>query len=129
MPLYDGQHTLLKLIQLNSLSMKNNTRLFIVSNRLPVTIVDDGDGIKVNTSAGGLVTAMNSFLQGQQQEFAETFWVGVPGCNPPVWEKAVCLTQQAPYTYLPVFIFKDQYDKYYNGLSNSLLWPLFHYFP
>jgi trehalose 6-phosphate synthase/phosphatase len=109
--------------------MKNNARLFIVSNRLPVTVIDEGDGVKVRTSAGGLVTAVNSFLQGEHQEFAETFWVGVPGCHPPVWEQAIRLTPQAPYTYLPVFIYKDQYDKYYNGLSNSLLWPLFHYFP
>src|SRR5688572_8789742 len=105
--------------------MKSNSRLFIVSNRLPITIINQEDDIKVKTSAGGLVTAVNSFLQAGQQEFSETFWVGVPGCNPPVWEKAGRLTQQTPYTYLPVFIFKEQYDKYYNGLSNSLLWPLF----
>ena len=30
---------------------------------------------------------------------------------------------------MPVFPGKEQYEDYYNGFSNSTLWPLFHYFP
>jgi trehalose 6-phosphate synthase/phosphatase len=26
-------------------------------------------------------------------------------------------------------IYKEQYENYYNGFSNCVLWPLFHYFP
>jgi trehalose 6-phosphate synthase/phosphatase len=33
------------------------------------------------------------------------------------------------YSYQPVFINKKNYDAYYNGLANSTIWPLFHYFP
>jgi trehalose 6-phosphate synthase len=27
----------------------------------------------------------------------------------------------------PVYLSDDLADKYYNGFSNSILWPLFHY--
>jgi trehalose 6-phosphate synthase/phosphatase len=29
----------------------------------------------------------------------------------------------------PIFPDKNQYEDYYNGFSNSTLWPIFHYFP
>ncbi len=32
------------------------------------------------------------------------------------------------FSILPVFVEKELYDNYYNGFSNSVLWPLFHYF-
>ena len=109
--------------------MKNQNRLFIVSNRLPMTITTDGDEVTVRASAGGLITAMESYLKTDASAFKETHWVGYAGCNPPVWEKAMRSLDKPAFNYLPVFIFKDQYDKYYNGFSNSVIWPLFHYFP
>ncbi len=30
---------------------------------------------------------------------------------------------------MPVFLEDDLVDKYYNGFSNDILWPLFHYVP
>ena len=33
------------------------------------------------------------------------------------------------FTIVPIFPDKDVYNDYYNGFSNSTLWPLFHYFP
>lgn len=30
---------------------------------------------------------------------------------------------------MPVFVPDDLADKHYNGFSNSILWPLFHYHP
>ena len=41
-------------------------------------------------------------------------------------KKAVSATE---FEYLPVFVNHHVYDLYYNGLSNSVIWPLFHYFP
>lgn len=108
--------------------MKNNSRLFIVSNRLPVTISKVEDKVQVKQSAGGLVTAMNSYLS-RDNDFSETFWVGVPGCGPATWEEATRKLPASKYSYLPVLIYKDQYENYYNGFSNSVVWPLFHYFP
>jgi trehalose 6-phosphate synthase/phosphatase len=104
-------------------------RLFIVSNRLPVQICGDESDVMVKPSSGGLVTAINSYLKLGKKDFSETFWVGVPGCTPATWKEAMRQLPSDHFTYVPVLVYKDQYDKYYNGFSNSVLWPLFHYFP
>ncbi|HEV7331492.1 MAG TPA: bifunctional alpha,alpha-trehalose-phosphate synthase (UDP-forming)/trehalose-phosphatase [Flavisolibacter sp.] len=110
--------------------MKKNSRLFIVSNRLPVTVRQGQSGdVEIKTSSGGLITAMDSFLQADNSGYSETYWVGVPGCNPSAWEEASRKLDASLYTYLPVLLYKEQYENYYNGFSNSVVWPLFHYFP
>ncbi len=109
--------------------MLNDKRLFIVSNRLPVNITGEDETAEVQLSSGGLVTAINSYLQNGKNEFSETFWTGVPGCNKATWQKAVRQLPHSNYTYVPVFFYREQYEKYYNGFSNSVIWPLFHYFP
>ncbi|RYZ29461.1 MAG: bifunctional alpha,alpha-trehalose-phosphate synthase (UDP-forming)/trehalose-phosphatase [Chitinophagaceae bacterium] len=106
-----------------------NSRLFIVSNRLPMTITCEEDNVNVRPSAGGLITAMDSYLKTDSSVFEETYWVGYAGCTPLVWEKAIRSATKSNFTYLPVFIHDEQYEKYYNGFSNSVVWPLFHYFP
>ena len=101
-------------------------RLFIVSNRLPVTVNETG----FQQASGGLITAVQSYLDSQStKEFEQVFWAGVPGCNIVTWISALKHHPQASFTYLPVFAPEPEYEDYYNGLSNSLLWPLFHYFP
>jgi trehalose 6-phosphate synthase/phosphatase len=107
----------------------NNKRLFIVANRLPICVTGEKENARIQPNSGGLVSAMNSYLHSSESQFSETFWIGVPGCTPTTWREAANHFQKSPFTYLPVMVYKDQYDKYYNGFSNSVLWPLFHYFP
>jgi trehalose 6-phosphate synthase/phosphatase len=109
--------------------MQNQKRLFIVSNRLPISVTNTENDVQVKQSAGGLITAMDSYLSMDDTSYAETFWVGFTGSSPTVWDKASRLIDKTNYTYLPVFIYNEQYEKYYNGFSNSVVWPLFHYFP
>jgi trehalose 6-phosphate synthase/phosphatase len=106
-------------------------RLFIISNRLPVNIEVDNDVVNVQPSSGGLVSAISSYLKaaGAQDTFSDIFWVGVPGCAASVWQTAADRIPPGDYHYLPVFINKKIYEDYYSGFSNSVLWPLFHYFP
>lgn len=106
-------------------------RLFIISNRLPVTVNVNKEEITVNTSSGGLISAITSYLNNSsmEREFTTTFWVGMAGCGTGVWEKATTKIPKDNFTYLPVFINKKCYEQYYNGFSNSVIWPLFHYFP
>jgi trehalose 6-phosphate synthase/phosphatase len=106
-----------------------NKRLFIVSNRLPVCIEGEGETAKISPASGGLVSAINSYLHQVPNQFAEIFWAGVPGCSASTWNVAVNHIREAPFNYVPVMVYKEQYEKYYNGFSNSVLWPLFHYFP
>ncbi len=101
-------------------------RLFIVSNRLPITI-DEASGVQV--ASGGLITAMNSYLEKENKAYTQVFWAGVPGCANATWSGAVEKIEKTGFTYLPVFVNSKEYDGYYNGFSNSVLWPLFHYFP
>lgn len=105
-------------------------RLFIISNRLPINIEQSADKIQVNASSGGLITAISGYLKNaEENNFTENYWVGVPSCSASVWAKAEDNIQSNEYNYLPVFINKKPYEQYYNGFSNSVIWPLFHYFP
>lgn len=106
----------------------SDKRLFIVSNRLPITVVEEGDEVQVKASSGGLITAIDSYLHNSQNQFSEILWAGVPGCSSATW-KTLQNLPPSNYTYLPVLLNKEEYEKYYNGFSNSVLWPLFHYFP
>lgn len=107
----------------------NDKRLFIISNRLPITISGEGDQAQINPSTGGLVTAINSYVTNGKHDYAEIYWAGVPGCSQDTWNLANRKIKNSSYKYLPVIVEKQSYEKYYNGFSNSSLWPLFHYFP
>jgi trehalose 6-phosphate synthase/phosphatase len=103
-------------------------RLFIVSNRLPLTIEDEKG---IQPVSGGLVSSLGSYLQQKDKEdsFAEIYWAGVPGCQVNTWFEHSKNITQGTFTYLPVFVPRSEYEDYYNGLSNAVIWPLFHYFP
>lgn len=106
-----------------------NKRLFIVSNRLPINITEENESVKVNPSSGGLISAISSYLNHSSHSFHEVYWAGMPGCSAATWHEASQHLPEGMYQFLPVMTYKDQYEKYYNGFSNSVLWPLFHYFP
>ncbi len=109
--------------------MKN--RLIIISNRLPLTIEQNGNGYKLKPSSGGLVSAISSYLQKNGKDnVSEQIWVGYPGCDETLWNNAEWPEHtNANHNFLPVFIDDGTYQHYYDGFSNSLIWPLFHYFP
>lgn len=80
---------------------------------------------KFTLTSGGLVAALASV----QHELNFT-WVGWPGCEVPLEEQtAVGQSLLAENSCHPVFLSKDLASKYYNGFSNGVLWPLFHYVP
>lgn len=109
-------------------------RLIIVSNRLPFSFEKTGDEIVVRQSSGGLVSAIKSYLDHQKEmptsEFSRQIWVGTLDVTEEEWkrinEKGII---DYEYGIEPIFTDKKIYDDYYNGFSNSTLWPLFHYFP
>lgn len=107
----------------------NTRRLFIIANRLPICVTSENDEVSIKVASGGLASAISSYLHNGESRFSEVFWAGMPGCSPAVWNEAANHLEGSPYTYLPVMVYKEQYEKYYNGFSNSALWPLFHYFP
>jgi trehalose 6-phosphate synthase/phosphatase len=108
-------------------------RIVIVSNRLPFTVVQDGEGIHFSESVGGLATGLRTLLtsaQGFLSEPSEYVWVGWPGSSireeicDQVKSKAL-----AEYNCCPVFLSEQDLEHFYQGFCNKTIWPLFHYFP
>jgi trehalose 6-phosphate synthase/phosphatase len=109
------------------------SRLIIVSNRLPFTVESSGGNYNLRQSSGGLVSALKSFLDKQNPgtaKFKDYIWVGSVDFSPHTWKKVKDQTPKGTNLKVePIYIDREVYDNYYNGFSNSTLWPLFHYFP
>lgn len=103
-------------------------RIIMVSNRLPLILKRTENGrIKVGKGAGGLVTAMAPVLKNRKG-----IWIGWPGY---VLEEDVdgqmepSIQSALPgYTVKSVMLAVEDLKNYYEGFSNSVLWPLFHDF-
>lgn len=100
----------------------------VVSNRLPVTIKKDVSapgGYVFGHSSGGLVSS----LRGAKSKMDFT-WIGWPGISvPPSSVPYIEATLEKNYQCRPVWIPDELAERHYNGFSNSILWPLFHYHP
>jgi trehalose 6-phosphate synthase/phosphatase len=109
------------------------SRLIIISNRLPFSIERNENGIAIRQSSGGLVSAIKSYFDRpdmQTGDFTEKLWVGSMDVEEPEWNEAVKENGlPAAFGIEPIFPDNATYEQYYNGFSNSTLWPLFHYFP
>ena len=100
--------------------------LIVVSNRLPITINKDANGeYHFKMSSGGLVSA----LSGCKKSMSFT-WIGWPGFFiPPKDREIVDKRLMEEYSCQAVYLDDETADRHYNGFSNSILWPLFHYHP
>ncbi len=109
-------------------------RLFIISNRLPFSMDrNEGGQLSLRQSSGGLVSAIKSYFERgniRGDEITEKIWMGVADFSEGDWESATVAAHaaQLDFTMVPLFVDKTLYKDYYNGFSNSVLWPLFHYF-
>ncbi len=96
----------------------------IISNRLPVTVATKGGKLRITRSGGGLATGLDSLDTG-----AERHWVGWAGLHVEEEEKRQNIRARLGKQSLhPVFLRPDHIQDYYEGYSNSTLWPLCHYF-
>jgi trehalose 6-phosphate synthase/phosphatase len=101
--------------------MAQLTHKIIVSNRLPFSFNETTQ--KLTPSSGGLVSALRG---GKLDE--RYIWVGAAPTQltPQLWEK-LKNTIPSKMKFVPVFVDEKLYGNYYNGYSNSVLWPLLHY--
>ncbi|MGC3999268.1 MAG: bifunctional alpha,alpha-trehalose-phosphate synthase (UDP-forming)/trehalose-phosphatase [Anaeromyxobacter sp.] len=99
-------------------------RLLIVSNRLPVTVRTRGDDVTVAPSTGGLATGMKG-----PHERLGGLWIGWPGALEGASEaaRAGVDRQLRDLRLVPVALSPEEVEQYYEGYSNGVLWPLFHY--
>ena len=95
---------------------KPDSRLLLVSNRLPITIKRSEDGsYDFSMSSGGLVSGLSGLSK------STTFqWYGWPGLEVPEKE-AGPLTERLKdeYNAIPVYIDDELADRHYNGFSSK----------
>lgn len=98
-------------------------RVLIVSNRLPVRITGTSSAFTVHQSEGGLATGLGAIFN-----HSDCIWIGWPG---------ICVQDEAdkkeidPLLFernlFPVYLTQSEINLYYEGFSNEILWPVFHY--
>jgi trehalose 6-phosphate synthase/phosphatase len=102
-----------------------SSRLLIVANRLPVTVTVTGDDFDVQRSAGGLATGLSG-----PHDRSGGLWIGWPGVpaeelDGPVHDRLHA--RLGDQRLVPVDLSAEQVRRFYEGFSNGVLWPLFHY--
>ena len=100
------------------------SRLLIVANRLPVTARATPDGVELERSTGGLATGL-----ARPHQQSGGLWIGWAGGGDdlsPVQQEEFGRQLQA-HRLVGVPLTRDQVTRYYEGYSNGVLWPLFHY--
>jgi trehalose 6-phosphate synthase/phosphatase len=99
-------------------------KLIIISNRLPVKAIKTKGSFRFSRSEGGLTTGLDSL-----DTDIERHWIGWPGVDAKNLEDKEIITQHLlEKNFHPVFLSKKDIEEYYEGYSNSKIWPLCHYF-
>ncbi|KAB2951201.1 trehalose-6-phosphate synthase [Heliorestis acidaminivorans] len=102
-------------------------RLVIASNRGPLTLRDSGSkGLEITPSVSGLVSALNPIID--QEGGAWVGWGGRLGKPDEIMGKTLPLTDRNDAFFHEVILTEEEVEAFYEGISNSCLWPLCHNF-
>lgn len=102
------------------------SRLVIVSNRLPVSISRQKGEFVYSESVGGVATGIASL-----SEPKERIWFGWPGIASDLLtsdHKHAIAKELHNRGCHPVYLSSKNIHDFYSGFSNKTIWPLFHYF-
>jgi len=100
-------------------------RVIIVANRLPVTVSPSESGVEVHKSTGGLATGL---LRPHEQSGGLWIgWSGMPEQEISEQQRSALEQQLSAMRLVRVPLTSEQVARYYEGYSNGVLWPLFHY--
>ena len=101
-----------------SRSRKSDPSFVVVANRLPVDRTTDDDGRTAwRTAPGGLVTALEPLMRSKGGAWVG--WIGAP-------DEKLMPFEHDGYQIVPVELSEQEVEEYYEGFSNSTLWPLYH---
>ncbi|MGN6640911.1 MAG: bifunctional alpha,alpha-trehalose-phosphate synthase (UDP-forming)/trehalose-phosphatase [Mucilaginibacter sp.] len=100
-------------------------KTIIVSNRLPVKLTENNDGeYRLSPSEGGLATGLGSIYKK-----GDNIWIGWPGQEITSDDKKEKITSELKkQSLIPVFLTQEEIAEFYEGFSNDVLWPVFHYY-
>ena len=101
-------------------------KIHIISNRLPLSIQKSNNQISLTPSVGGLATGMRSIYKDYGGQ-----WIGWSGIDTDELSKKEINEIDAKLVNencLAVHLTKEEINLYYEGFSNNVIWPLFHYF-
>lgn len=92
-------------------------RIILASNRLPVLVQDSDHGVELVRSSGGLVAGL-----GPVHDSRNGVWVGTLGGKEPGFDDLLRRER-----LVDVELAAEDQRRHYEGFSNNVLWPLFHY--
>lgn len=103
---------------------RSGGRVLLVSNRLPISVRVERGELVVGRSSGGLATGLSGYHDG-----AESIWIGWPG---ETWrltpaQRKTLNDRLTAMRAVPVELTPTEVQRYYDGFSNGVLWPLLHY--
>jgi trehalose 6-phosphate synthase len=92
-------------------------RLVVISNRVPLP--------SSGPRAGGLAVALDGLM-----EKRGGLWFGWSGTvSPDAATSGATLSRHGAVDYATTDLTAEEHDRYYNGFSNAVLWPLLHSMP
>lgn len=98
-------------------------RVIMVANRLPVSASFHKSGLEVRPSSGGLATGMRR-VSGER----ELLWIGWPGTATHSASQRESLDRELhQLSAVAVHLSASESQRFYEGMANGVLWPLFHY--
>ncbi|MHB1179821.1 MAG: bifunctional alpha,alpha-trehalose-phosphate synthase (UDP-forming)/trehalose-phosphatase, partial [Daejeonella sp.] len=99
-------------------------KTIIISNRLPVTVTKVDGSFVLKPSEGGLATGLRSVSRER-----EMLWIGWSGISAENADEETQITSElSAENLIPVFLNNKEITEYYEGFSNEVLWPIFHYY-
>jgi trehalose 6-phosphate synthase len=100
-------------------------RTLFVSNRLPIVAERGAGGWTSHSSSGGLITALVPLLKR-----GGGVWVGWPGTSEVQGAELEALmkafSEREGYQVAAVPLSVEDYERFYQGFCNEIIWPLFH---
>jgi len=108
------------------MTVRDNGRLIVVSNRLPLVLHAREDGSwEARASSGGLVSALVPVLRRRGG-----MWLGWPGTTDASLSEIQPALTEMGRTYgcdfRAVMLTQEEMEGFYFGFSNEVIWPLFH---
>lgn len=100
-------------------------KIITISYRLPITLRRENNELTETFSSGGLASSLLSF---SAKANCKLTWIGIADFDRTLWQEREENTDE-PLEIIPVFLSRLLNKNFYEGFSNSVLYPLFTYFP